>query len=180
MLNLNELCHNHRLCGVKMSAKFIRRGFPVLMMVFALSMGSLAACSPLIHPSGPSAVTPNAGCTPSQIQVTKNQLPEIQGTMKTGGELWALLFFKEAHAKEDLKIVWRMTGSNYLFTVKAKNQNGTIVSPTWGPDYHTGSDWKRPGEEWGTGFNFPEPGCWSLTASRGTITGEIRLDVLAP
>ena len=94
--------------------------------------------------------------------------------------MWALLFFDKAHAKEDLKIVWRITGSGKQFTVQARNEDGTVVSPTWGPEDHGGSTWERPGYEWGTGFNFPKPGCWTLTATRGTTIGEIRLDILAP
>ena len=38
--------------------------------------------------------------------------------MSTDGEMWALLFFDKAHAKEDLKIVWRITGSGKQFTVR--------------------------------------------------------------
>jgi hypothetical protein len=100
--------------------------------------------------------------------------------MKSDGEMWALLFFDEAHAKEDEKIVWRITGAGEDFTARAQNEHGTIISPIWGPDYHESSTWERPDEEWGTGFNFPEPGCWRLIVTHGTTTGEIRLDVLAP
>jgi hypothetical protein len=120
-------------------------------------------------------------CQPSQIQQSKNDFPEIQGTMRSGGEMWALLFFDKAHAKEDAKIVWRITGSGKQFSVQARHDDGTVIFPIWGPDDHgQGSNWERPGNEWGTGFNFPKPGCWTLTATRGTTTGEIRLDVLAP
>ena len=134
----------------------------------------VAACSP-----SPIATATLAACQPSQIQTAKNAFPEIQGAMSSDGEMWALLFFDKAYAKEDLKIVWRITGSGKQFTVQARQENGTLISPTWGPEDHGGSSWERPGYEWGTGFNFPEPGCWTLTATRGTTTGEIRLDVLA-
>ena len=101
--------------------------------------------------------------------------------MKSDGELWALLFFDQAQAGKDEKIVWRITGSSRQFNVQARHNDGTVIFPTWGPDDHgQGSNWERPGNEWGTGFNFPEPGCWTLTATRGTTTGEIRLSVLAP
>ena len=120
-------------------------------------------------------------CQLSQIQQSKNDFPEIQGTMRSDGEMWALLFFDKAHAKEDEKIVWRITGSGKQFSVQARHDDGTVIFPIWGPDDHgQGSNWERPGNEWGTGFNFPQPGCWTLTATRGTTTGEIRLDVLAP
>lgn len=147
-----------------------------------LSIGSLTGCRALTimpAPESLSTATP-AACQPSRMQTSKNGIPEIQGTMRAEGEMWVLLFFDKAHAKEDLKIVWRITGSGEQFTVQARNEDGTVVSPTWGPDYHGSSTWERPGYEWGTGFNFPKPGCWTLTATRGTTIGEIRLDILAP
>jgi hypothetical protein len=98
--------------------------------------------------------------------------------MKTDGELWALLFFDQAHAKMDEKIVWRISGTGGDLTTRAQNEAGTIISPVWGPEYHGGSNWNRPGDEWGTGFNFPEPGCWTLTVTYGPTQGEISLDVL--
>ncbi len=98
--------------------------------------------------------------------------------MKSSGELWALLFFDKAQAQQDLKIVWRITGTGSPFTIKAQHTDGTIVKPIWGPEYHGGSSWQRPGDEWGTGFNFPKPGCWTLTVTLGKTIGEIRLEVL--
>ena len=102
--------------------------------------------------------------------------------MKSDGELWALLFFDNATPKQDLKFVWRITftGTGAGFHAEAKNENGITILPVWGPEFHESSSWKRPGEEWGTGFNFPEPGCWTITVTSGATKGEIYLDVLAP
>jgi hypothetical protein len=145
----------------------------------------LAACAPTPTRLGatPAPSTPSAppACQSSQTQPTKSGLPEIQGTMKSAGELWALLFFDKAHAKQDEKIVWKITSTGTgTFEVQAQHEDGTIIRPIWGPDYHVSSTWERPGDEWGTGFNFPKPGCWTLTVTRGVTIGEIRLDVLAP
>ncbi|MEW6404957.1 MAG: hypothetical protein AB1649_24440 [Chloroflexota bacterium] len=47
----------------------------------------------------------------------------------------------------------------------------------------TGSDWKRPGQEWGTEFIFPQAGCWRIFVSRWLVeadepvTAEIDIDV---
>jgi hypothetical protein len=114
------------------------------------------------------------------MQPSSNGFPEVQGTMKSEGEMWALLFFDEAQAKKEAKIVWRITGTGTQLDVQARHEDGTIIQPIWGPEYHGDSTWERPGEEWGTGFNFPKPGCWTLTATRGTTLGEIRLNVVAP
>ena len=102
--------------------------------------------------------------------------------MKSDGELWALLFFDRAASNTDLKFAWRITasGAGIYFHAQAQNENGKIILPIWGPEYHGGSSWQRPGIEWGTGFNFPEPGCWTVTITSGGTTGEIYLDVMAP
>jgi hypothetical protein len=155
-----------------------------LFLFFAISF-SLAACTSAINPaeitpSVPVSDTPQTTCQPSLIQKSENSFPEIQGTMKSEGQVWALLFFDTAYANEDKKIVWRITGSGEEFHAQAQNENGKVILPIWGPDYHGGSSWERPGQEWGTGFNFPEPGCWTITVTRGETTGEIVLDVLKP
>ena len=97
--------------------------------------------------------------------------------MKSTGELWALLFFDKAQANTEEKIVWRITGTGRQFDIFARHEDGTVIHPIWGPDYHGGSNWERPGDEWGTGFNFPKPGCWTLTVTLGATVGEIRLEV---
>jgi len=125
-----------------------------------------------------SATETPTGCQPSKIQTSANQFPEIKADMKSEGEAWALLFFETAHAKEDEKIVWRITGEGDAFDAQAQSQDGQIITPIW-KEYHGSSNWQRPGQEWGTGFNFPEPGCWTITVSRGETMGTISLDVFA-
>lgn len=155
-----------------------------LFLFFAISI-LLVGCEATINPvetvAPPSnSATTQTSCQPSPIQKSENNFPEIQGTMKSGGEMWALLFFDTAYANEDEKIVWRITGSGEEFHAQAQNENGKVILPIWGPDYHGGSTWERPGQEWGTGFNFPESGCWKITVTRGATAGEITLDVLNP
>ena len=154
-------------------------------LVFITISIVLAACAPTPNrigatPAQPAPIATQPVCQPSLAQPSKNGFPEIQGTMKSEGEMWALLFFDKAYTKKEEKIVWRITGTGKQFDVKAQHEDGTIIHPIWGPEYHGSSNWERPGDEWGTGFNFPEPGCWTLTVTRGATTGEIRLDVLAP
>ena len=102
--------------------------------------------------------------------------------MKTNGEIWALLFFDKAYAMKNEKIAWKITsvGTGKGFDIQAQDESGTVIHPIWGPEYHVSSNWDRPGDEWGTGFNFPSPGCWTLTVTSGNTIGEIRLDVLPP
>lgn len=147
-------------------------------LILILTLVILAGCTLSTPASAPSATATFATCQPSPIQISAEGLSEIQGTMRSDGEVWALLFFGEARINEELKIVWRITGEAEQLIVEARHDDdGTVISPVWGPEPHTGSSWHRPGAEWGTGFNFPKPGCWTLTATRGSTTGEIGLDV---
>jgi len=140
------------------------------LFLFIATLALLLACT--------SGTETPVGCQPSKIQVSENDFHEIQGDMKSDGEVWALLFFETAQANEDEKIVWRITGEGDEFDAQVQSEDGLIFTPIW-KEYHGGSSWQRPGHEWGTGFNFPAPGCWTITVTRGETTGTISLDVLA-
>ncbi|MGP3914499.1 hypothetical protein [Nonomuraea sp. 10N515B] len=111
-----------------------------------------------------------AGCNGTSVFLGQG-FPEVRGT-SADAELWGLLFAKAPpplpHG-EEIKIVWRMTGEGPL-QVKATLPDGTQARLAWGPQQHGGSTWRRPGQEWGTGFVFPKRGCWKieLTRTRGS------------
>jgi hypothetical protein len=69
-----------------------------------------------------------------------------------------------------------MTGSGALRVVAADAQ-GRQVEPTEGPTPHEGSQWNRPGDEWGTIFYFPDPGCWTIEAQRDSGSGRLVIEV---
>jgi hypothetical protein len=75
---------------------------------------------------------------------------------------------------KEVKIVWRMTGSGPL-RITATRSDGMSARRTFGPEEHTGSNWNRPGDEWGTGFVFPEAGCWDLHLARTLGSGDVWL-----
>ncbi|HSK89241.1 MAG TPA: hypothetical protein VK880_12830, partial [Anaerolineales bacterium] len=149
-----------------------------ILILSASCMPALERAQTLPPESTPTATEPV--CQPSPILESPNSFPEVQARMHSEGEIWALLFFGEAHANEELKIVWRIDapepGTEVRF--QAHNEEGTIIQPIWGPTFHPESTWERPGLEWGIGFNFPEPGCWTITATLGETEGEISLEVL--
>ena len=117
-------------------------------------------------------------CRPAAIDTDSGGLPEVQGSSDTQ-TLWALLFpyHLPVWSDEDLKVVWRMTGSGD-FSLEAQHTDGTVIQPIWGPEEHSGSSWQRPGDEWGTGFHFPQAGCWRILVQRGKDTGELDLLVV--
>jgi hypothetical protein len=101
------------------------------LSVFIFISILLAACAPTTNRISPSPAAMQSACQPSRIQKSDNSFPEIQGTMKSDGELWALLFFDTAHVNEELKFVWRITvtESGAGFHAEAKNEKGTIILP---------------------------------------------------
>lgn len=81
------------------------------------------------------------------------------------------------HVGDELKIVWRMTGSGPLRVAFAA-PDGTRHPLTFGPEAHfAGSTYHRPGDEWGTGFRFDARGCWHIHLSRNDTSGDVWLDV---
>ncbi|WP_213452811.1 hypothetical protein [Rhizomonospora bruguierae] len=131
-------------------------------------------------PSTTEAPSPTiAGPVPGQeCPTTPQAAPEAHGG-GPGTDLWALFFFREGEGPlrrdAEIKVVWRMTGAGDL-TMTATGPNGAVTGPAWGPESHGGSTWKRPGDEWGTGWTFPAAGCWTITARRAT-TGTASLVV---
>ena len=124
--------------------------------------------------------TPEGRCNTSPF--TGDSSTEIQGTASSG-DLWVLLFNTPIHANEESKLVWKMTAGSGMIQLIAKDNKGNEVQPTWGPEAHGDSSWQRPGQEWGSGFIFPEAGCWhifvtrQLLSNQEAVTGEIILRV---
>ncbi|MGW0804879.1 hypothetical protein [Nonomuraea sp. NPDC002799] len=75
---------------------------------------------------------------------------------------------------KEVKIVWRMTGEGPL-RVTGTLPDGTSAKLVWGPEEHGGSNWERPGQEWGTGFVFPKRGCWKIELTRTRGSGHVWL-----
>jgi hypothetical protein len=116
----------------------------------------------------PSPVTPSSPMNPT--------LPEIHGAAPRA-DLWALVFQPmPIRANQAVKIVWRMTGTAGL-TLTAQSAAGKTIAPMQGPQAHLGSNWDRPGDEWGTEFVFPQPGCWRVHATRATTAGDVWFQV---
>jgi len=130
----------------------------------------------------PTASAPAAGpiaatCPPDAGYPSNGELRGV--TDNAQDSLWALLFLREPRLGADVetKIVWRMTGSG-TFDIEATGPYGVVVEPIWGPDLHDGSSWNRPGDEWGTGWNFPTAGCWTVQADRSNgVSGSLTLRI---
>ena len=133
------------------------------------------------HPASSAPVLGEAGCHPSS-PLTASSIgvgPQVQGTGH-GAQLWGLLMFAHLgppRVGDQEKIVWRMTGSGPL-TLTAVSPGGMRHRPVWGPEAHGGSNWNKPGQEWGAGYVFTTPGCWDLHASRGSAYADVWIRVI--
>jgi len=117
--------------------------------------------------------TGGPGCHPASPIVGV----EVLGTAP-GGSLYGLLFVTEPPpivAGQEVKIVWRMTGAGDL--VASARSGDASARLTFGPEPHSGSNYVRPGDEWGTGWIFPTPGCWDVHLTRGDLDGHVWLQV---
>ena len=94
-------------------------------------------------------------------------------------EAWALLYVSPPWKPgQEVKVVWRVTGTGD-FRVVAVGPESQEVLPLSGPTEHFGSNWDRPGEEWGTLFRLNEPGRWQLRVERGSSTATLPVEVAA-
>jgi hypothetical protein len=81
----------------------------------------------------------------------------------------------------DIKVVVRMTGTGPLH-ISAIGPDLMTVAPLWIEPHIYGSSWNGilPGDEWGTSWRLPMPGCWDLHADRAGISGDIYFNAAVP
>lgn len=135
--------------------------------------------APRTHASARSATnlgTPD--CAPASPITRTNMGPEIEGTGH-GATLYGVVMTTTPlplRAREQVKIVWRMTGTGPL-TLTATSPQGKPVPLPWGPEPHDSSNYNRPGQEWGAGYDLTAAGCWHLHAQRGSAYADVWLPV---
>jgi hypothetical protein len=122
------------------------------------------------------------GCMPPSPANTISG--EARGSA-TIGDLWAVELnpnLADPHAAvlrgvmgKPYKIVWRMEGvGDATFTAIAPD--GTRHPPVE-LRAHGGSNWNRPGDEWGSAFDFTQAGCWQIHVERANNSGDLWLRV---
>lgn len=153
----------------------------------ALLLLALAACgrqvgvAPASTPTAVKVLSGAANCLPPSTLTAQDGGLEIPA-ISEGGTVWALIEGPavtqrnppKVVAERPVKVIWRVTGSGDI-TVVAVDQSG--VSLTLDSQRHSGSDWNRPGDQWGSSITFPHPGCWQLVATRGPVRGTVWLVV---
>jgi len=114
------------------------------------------------------------GCQPASLVANG----EVHGSASPGISLWGLTGGQPLSVGAQIKIVWRMTGVGPL-VVTPIAPDGRTRPLSWGPAYHLSSSYHRPGQEWGTGFVFDQPGCWHIELSRTIGRADVYLEVTA-
>ncbi len=119
------------------------------------------------------------GCAPPSPINWGAGFPEVEGS-SSKVQLWGLIMAERpdrpVRVNEEVKIVWRITGAGEV-ALTSIAPDGRTQPLHWGPDQHLSSTYRRPGQEWGAGYLFTQPGCWDLHAVRGNATADVWLNV---
>jgi hypothetical protein len=141
----------------------------------ALILLAVSSCTS----SSESSEAPGLSAAPGCDDATPIIESEVIG-VATDATIYGLLFPTSPlpiRTGDELKIVWRMTGHGDL-SVTYESPDGDPASLTFGPEAHGGSSYDRPGDEWGTGFKFDEPGCWHIHLERTEGVGDVWIEVV--
>jgi hypothetical protein len=146
------------------------------------SVAVVAVVAALGFTGAPASAQTSGACARPTHFGTKDAANVVHLRARHGG-VWGLALGPARMPLEignDLKIVWRVTGSGPL-RVRFVDPNGRHRALTFGPEPHTGtSTFDHPGDEWGTGFHFDEPGCWQIRLARRGVAVTVRLTVSPP
>ena len=159
------------------AAKVPKVGSPRLVAASVALVFLAAGCTDTGSSTSSSESSPSRSWPPTKVggcvQSPRSSTDSaIQGTTEIG-ELWAL--GGGPRVGEVFKIVVRATGSGELKT-GAISPAGTRLVPD-DVEAHLGSNFNRPGDEWGVFFSFDQPGCWRLEFERAELRGFITLRV---
>lgn len=156
---------------------------PAAVAVALLAIAAATACSTSVqagHAVPAHVVLGRPGCHPaSPTDVSNTGGREMEGTGHAA-QWWGLLFYPGTGPRvgPQEKIAWRMTGTGPI-QLLAISPSGVAHRAAWGPEPHGGSNWTRPGREWGAGYVFTSPGCWDLRARRGHATADAWVQVVS-
>jgi hypothetical protein len=108
-----------------------------------------------------------AGCKPASPGLDS----QYKGTSDTLEGHLLVISPKGLVADQNLSLIWRITGTGELLVEAVPPRGGEAVRLS-DLEQRFGSNFNRPGDEWATRFEFPEPGCWELRLRRtdGTVT----------
>jgi len=160
------------------------RVIPVLAVVALIVTGCDHASPPVAAspppPSASTSIAPSQRTGPAEQTCpdTAAARPDARDGTGHGVQLTALLFptAPELTASKELKIVFRLTGDRDV-TIHATGPDDRVIDPVWGPEWHTGSNFNAPGNEFGAGWQFTAPGCWVIHVANQAGTADLVLRI---
>jgi hypothetical protein len=162
---------NDRIVGLSL----LRRA--AILSSIALAATGCTSESPLAGSGGPSAASAECA-SPSRILESAVNGTEVEGSSQDGitlyGQVQSEGFLLASVAAK--KIVWRVSGSGQP-TVTVTRPGGDESSLAWGPEFHSASNYVRPGDEYGSAVVLDQPGCWNIKFTRDTRTANVWLEV---
>ena len=117
----------------------------------------------------PSNVGP-AGCDPPSPARRIDLGLEVEAATDREG-IWALFVDPEIRSGRPLTVWWRIPGTAALDLVLVGTGDREEPVEDERPDPSLG--WARPGDQWVSEITFPQPGCWRISASRGSVHGDV-------
>jgi hypothetical protein len=146
------------------------RRHPGPVVVAVAAMLTVSACTDTSLREGePGATSVGQKCdSPSKIRANSHGL-EIESSAADGMTLYGLIQadpYPLVASADVKKIVWRASGTGEV-AVTVGSPDGATRPLTWGPEYHSDSNYDRPGDEYGSGLVTEQPGCWHVRFSRG-------------
>jgi hypothetical protein len=144
------------------------------LMLFVLMACSNSTVAPAPSPTvSPTPKLGASGCHPPS-PLDKSNIGFLEAPATTPAlDLWSLFLGGIPAVKEDGKIIWRIGVSfQEPLHIVGLGPHSLHLLPLF-LERHSGSNWARPGAEWGTAFNFPVAGCWDLHVTGGTTVGDV-------
>ncbi|WP_133247458.1 hypothetical protein [Arthrobacter sp. H-02-3] len=152
------------------------RGSAVLLSL-ALAATGCTSESPLAASAQPSTTTAKCA-SPSRIVKSAVNGTEVEGSSEDGITLYGQVQSEGflLASETEIKIVWRISGSGQP-AVTVTSPGGGESSLAWGPEFHSSSNYARPGDEYSTALLLDQPGCWNIKFTRDARTANVWLQV---
>jgi hypothetical protein len=160
------------------------KGTAGLMTLLLIGAGCSASHDRSVSPTSTSSQTTPTTTRTQAICATPTRFGlggapnELRGE-SNDAQLWGLALgpgHVPPRVGNELKIVWRMTGHGPLH-ISFVAPDGHQQPLVFGPEAHSASSYRRPGDEWGTGFRFVSHGCWHIHFTRTDSSADVWLDI---
>jgi hypothetical protein len=158
-------CARARLAVASVAASFV-------LLACASTSPPPQASDPLDDASSRSTLPSNVGpadCDPPSPAREIDLGLEVELATHSG-EIWALFEDDVVRSGDDVTVWWRIPGKTALELVLVGTGEREVAVDGERPDPTLG--WDRPGDQWVATFAFPQPGCWRISATRGTVHGD--------